>query len=281
MPKLTRRELLTGAVALGVASAPWLQAGCREEIPMSEQSPPPAPAPVREAPFVIRPAGERGRARIGWLDARYSFSFSRYQDPDHMGFRSLRVLNEDRIAAGGGFPMHPHRDMEILTYVLEGALEHRDTLGNGGIIRPGEVQYMCAGTGIRHSEFNPSAEESTHLLQIWLFPDRAGHQPGYDQRTFPAAEGAGLLRPVASPDGRDGSISIHQDAVVYQSLLRAGETLTYENPAGRYVWLQVARGRLEIHATAVEAGDGVAVSEEGKLVIKAHTEAELLLFDLA
>lgn len=230
----------------------------------------------------IRKAAERGHFDHGWLETYHSFSFGRYRDPAHMGFRSLRVLNEDWVQPGRGFPMHPHSDMEIVTHVLEGALEHKDTLGNGSVIRPGEIQRMSAGTGIRHSEFNPSREEPVHLLQIWLLPSRNSLRPSYEQRTLPLAERQGRLRVIASPDGRGGSVRIHQSAWIFNGMLAEGETVTYEPKVGRHVWLQVARGAVRVgDAVLLQEGDGAAVSGERRLVLQAREGAELLLFDLA
>jgi quercetin 2,3-dioxygenase len=228
-----------------------------------------------------RPAAERGATQIDWLDSRHSFSFAEYFDPQHMGFRSLRVINDDKIAEGGGFPTHPHRDMEILTYVLDGALEHRDSLGTGSVIRPGEVQIMSAGTGIRHSEFNHSETEPVHLLQIWMLPERQGLPPRYDQKAFAAADRQGKLKLVASRDARDGAVQIFQDIDLYASTLKAGDRVTHSLRPGRYAWLQMARGRAEVNGTALEEGDGAAVSSERELEIRGVDNAELLLFDLA
>jgi redox-sensitive bicupin YhaK (pirin superfamily) len=228
----------------------------------------------------VRRAGERGHADHGWLDTWHTFSFASYQDPRHMGFRSLRVINDDRVAAGKGFAMHPHQDMEIVTYVLEGALQHKDTLGNGGVIVPGEVQRMSAGTGIRHSEYNPSGKDPVHFLQIWLLPSRTGVRPSYGQKTFPEKERQKGLRLVASPDGRDGSISIHQDANLYASILAPGRPVTWTNRPGRHTWLQVARGSLTVNGVALHAGDGVSTSDPGDLVLATAKDAEVLLFDL-
>jgi redox-sensitive bicupin YhaK (pirin superfamily) len=229
----------------------------------------------------IRRSHERGGGNHGWLDTKHTFSFDSYYDPSFMGFRSLRVINEDWVAPGEGFPTHPHRDMEIITYVLEGALEHKDSLGTGSVILPGDGQRMSAGTGIRHSEFNHSKTDSVHLLQIWILPDRQGHQPGYEQKTFPAAEKEGKLRVIASPDGRDGSVTIHQDAKLYVSLLTPGQEVNHELGAGRAAWLQVAKGGVELNGQKLSQGDGVAVTDESKLTIKAVENAEVLLFDLA
>jgi len=230
--------------------------------------------------LTIRHARERGHANHGWLDSYHSFSFASYYDPDHMGFRDLRVINDDRIAAGGGFPDHPHRDMEILTYVVEGAIQHRDSMGNGTVIRPGDVQRMTAGTGVTHSEFNPGQEE-LRLLQIWIRPVRAGLTPGYEQKAFPLAERQGQLRLVASPDGRDGSLLIHQDAYLYTTHLAAGNETTYALASDRHAWLQVIDGSLTVNGTQVSSGDGLAVSEEIHLRLRADSDAHLLLFDLS
>jgi redox-sensitive bicupin YhaK (pirin superfamily) len=231
--------------------------------------------------MVRRPANERGRTKIGWLDSWHSFSFSDYYDPAHVEFRSLRVLNDDRIAAGQGFGMHPHRDMEIITYMVSGALEHRDSLGTGSVIRPGEVQRMSAGTGIQHSEFNPSAMEPAHLLQIWLTPERRGLTPGYEQKAFPEAERRNRWRLVASRDGRDGSVRIHQDAAMYVTSLYAGKEVTYALPRGRHAWLQFVHGGVTLNGQPFQTGDGAAVSNEPALTVTAKDEAELVLFDLA
>lgn len=240
-----------------------------------------AMADTRKSPtLVFRRSKARGHANHGWLNARHSFSFSSYQDPKHMGFRALRVINEDYIAGGRGFPMHPHNDMEIITYVLDGALQHRDSLGNGSVIRPGEVQQMSAGTGIRHSEFNPLETKKTHLLQIWLLPDRRGYKPSYGQKRFALNDGKGL-RLVASPDGRSGSIKINQDTNLYAGSLKVGTSVLHKNAARRHVWIQVARGEITINGQKAFAGDGIRTSEPGNLNIKAVKPAELLLFDLA
>jgi redox-sensitive bicupin YhaK (pirin superfamily) len=230
--------------------------------------------------ITLRRSGERGSADHGWLDARHSFSFADYFDREHMGFRQLRVLNEDRIRGGAGFPTHGHRDMEILTYLLAGELEHRDDMGNGSVIRPGEVQRMTAGRGVLHSERNPS-DEVTHLLQIWLLPAERGLEPGYEQRAFPADERRGRLQLVASSDARDGSLHIHTDADVWAAVLAPGDEVAHELAPGRHAWLQIARGSLELNGELLEAGDGAAVSDETRLVLTGRDEAELLLFDLA
>jgi len=231
--------------------------------------------------ITIRPSKERGGGNYGWLNTRHSFSFDQYYDPRHMGFRSLRVINEDVVAPGNGFPTHPHRDMEIITYVLQGALEHKDSLGTGSVIRPGDGQRMSAGRGIRHSEANPSQSDPVHLLQIWITPSKTGIEPSYEQKAFPEAEKRGKLRVIASPDGRNGSVTIHQDASLYVALLSAGEQVTHEVKAGRYAWLQVAKGSVELNGKVLKQGDGAAVENESKLTIKGVEEAEILLFDLA
>jgi hypothetical protein len=231
--------------------------------------------------LTIRPSEARGHVEFGWLDTRHSFSFGHYHDPAHMGFRALRVINEDHVDPGAGFDPHPHRDMEILTYVLSGALEHRDSMGNGSVIRPGDVQRMTAGTGVVHSEQNASATEPVHLLQIWLLPARTGLAPGYEQKAFPEAERRGRLRPLASADGREGSVTVHQDVTLYSALLGAGESVRHALAPGRHAWVQVARGAVSVNGETVRAGDGVALSDERSLALEASEDAELLLFDLA
>jgi redox-sensitive bicupin YhaK (pirin superfamily) len=230
--------------------------------------------------ITIRPAKERGHADHGWLDTWHTFSFADYYDPRFMGFGVLRVINEDFVAPGQGFPTHGHRDMEIITYVLEGALEHRDSLGNGSVIRPGEVQRMSAGTGVRHSEANPSASDALHLLQIWITPSKAGIAPGYEQKTFGDADKRGRLRLVASSDGAEGSVTIHQDARLYASVLRPQQSVTHTLAPGRHAWLHVARGTLTLNGHQLTAGDGAALVSEPTLTLSATTEAEALLFDL-
>jgi quercetin 2,3-dioxygenase len=231
--------------------------------------------------ITIRHSQERGGGNYGWLNTHHTFSFDQFHDSRYMGFRSLRVINEDWVASGHGFPMHPHRDMEIITYVLEGELEHKDSLGNGSIIRPGDGQRMSAGTGVRHSEANPSPTQAAHLLQIWILPDRPGHQPGYEQKSFPEAEKSGKLRLIASPDGKDGSVTIHQDARLFVALLKPGQETTHELGKDRYAWLQVAKGAVELNGQELRQGDGAAVSEERNLTMKGLDQAEVLLFDLA
>jgi redox-sensitive bicupin YhaK (pirin superfamily) len=231
--------------------------------------------------ITVRPAGARGHANHGWLDTYHSFSFADYHDPAHMGFRALRVLNEDRVQPRQGFPTHPHREMEILTYVLEGALSHQDSTGHGGVIRPGEIQRMSAGRGITHSERNPSDAEAVHFLQVWIRPDVPEVDPGYAQERFPAEERRGRLRLVASRAGRDGSISYQTDTDLYAALLEPGETVTQALRPGRHAWLQVTRGRVTLNGHPLEAGDGAAASGEPTLAIAAIQPAEILLFDLA
>jgi len=230
--------------------------------------------------ITVRKGAERGHFNHGWLDTYHTFSFSDYHDPKFMGFRTLRVINEDRVEPGAGFPTHFHRDMEIITYLLAGALEHRDGLGNGSVIRPGEVQRMSAGTGITHSEANPSKTEPTHLLQIWILPNQKGFAPSYEQKVFPEAERRGKLRLVVSPDGRDGSLRIHQDARVYATIVEPGERLTFELEPGRHAWVQVARGALRLNGIELHAADGAAASKEARLEFEALAPAELLVFDL-
>jgi len=227
----------------------------------------------------IRPAQERGHVDHGWLDTYHTFSFADYWDPRHMSFGPLRVINEDRVAPAMGFPTHPHRDMEILTYVLEGELSHKDSMGNGSTMRPGEVQRMSAGTGVTHSEHNAEKNERLHLLQIWILPDQQGLTPSYEQRAFPDRKGK--LRLVGSRDGRDGSVTIHQDVDLYASLLDAGQGVNFTSRPGRHAWVQVTRGAIELNGKQMAAGDGAAISDERALAITAAQPSEILLFDLA
>lgn len=229
----------------------------------------------------IRPSRERGHAEHGWLDSHHSFSFADYYDPEHMGFRSLRVINEDRVAPGRGFGKHSHRDMEIISYVLEGALKHDDSLGTGSVIRPNDVQRMSAGTGVTHSEFNASASEPVHFLQIWLIPSQRGIAPSYEQKTFSREDKRGRLRVVASPDARDGSVTIHTDAIVYAGVFEAGERAQLELQPGRHAWIQVARGTVKLNDHELAAGDGAAISQENPLRIEGIDSGEVLVFDLA
>ena len=229
----------------------------------------------------IRKSDERGHANHGWLDTHFTFSFADYEDPKHVHFRTLRVMNDDRVAGGGGFPMHPHRDMEIVTYVLEGALEHRDSLGNGSVIKPGDIQYMSAGTGVTHSEFNASETEPVHLYQIWMFPERQGLKPTYGQKNFSEAEKRAKLRLLVSSDGRDGSVRIRQDNDLYATVLRPGETVKHELKPERHAYVQVARGSVTLNGKRLDEGDGAAISDEKTVELKGQREAEVLLFDLA
>lgn len=227
-----------------------------------------------------RLANERGGGDYGWLKTRHTFSFDQYYDPEYMGFRVLRVINEDRVQPGQGFGMHGHRDMEIISYVLEGALAHKDSLGTGSVLRPGEFQHMTAGAGIRHSEFNPSETEEVHFYQVWIIPERQSLAANYEQKFFPEEERRGRLRIVASPDGREGSLTIRQDACVFLSSLGENQQVTHDLEPGRYAWLQVLRGAVQCSGLALTAGDGVAVSEEPALSIRATEPSEVMLFDL-
>jgi len=229
----------------------------------------------------IRKAEERGHADHGWLKANHTFSFAGYHDPAYMGFRSLRVMNEDRIDPGKGFGTHPHHDMEIVTYVLAGALEHQDSMGNGEVLRPGEFQRMSAGTGITHSEFNPSQSEPVHLYQIWLLPQRQGIEPSYEQKRFDDGGLNNRLRLVASPDAEFGSLRIHQDARIHLAKLASDAQVTHELSADRHAWLQVLRGNVSINDQSLRTSDGAAVNNESMLTIQATGEAEIMLFDLA
>jgi quercetin 2,3-dioxygenase len=233
-------------------------------------------------PMTIRRAGERGHADHGWLNSWHTFSFADYYDPQHMGFRALRVINDDTVAGGGGFPRHGHRDMEIISYVLDGGLEHKDSMGTGSVIRPGDVQRMSAGTGVLHSEFNASKTEPVHFLQIWIIPDRSGHPPGYEEKRFDADAKRGVLRLVASPDGADGSVTIHQDARMYASLLPAGTEVVHPLAAGRHAWIHVARGAIDVDGTRLSTGDAAAISGTERIALRGagDGEAEVLVFDL-
>ena len=231
--------------------------------------------------ITIRKSNDRGHADHGWLNTRFTFSFADYFDLEHVQFRTLRVMNDDRISGGGGFPTHPHKDMEIVTYVLDGALAHKDSMGNGSVIRPGDVQYMSAGTGVAHSEFNASDKETVHLYQIWMFPDKKGYKPVYDQKYFGEAEKSGKLRLVASPDGRDGSVKIRQDNELYATVLAPGEVVKHELRPDRHAYVQVARGSVALNGEKLETGDGAAISGEQALELRGVDKAEVLLFDLA
>jgi redox-sensitive bicupin YhaK (pirin superfamily) len=231
--------------------------------------------------ITLRQSRERGHFDHGWLNTFHSFSFDQYYDPRFMGFRTLRVINEDFVAPGRGFPMHGHRDMEIITYILEGALQHEDSMGNGSIIRPGDVQRMSAGTGVRHSEKNASKEDSVHLLQIWILPDTLNLEPGYEQKAFAEDERRGQLRLIASDDGRDGSVTVRQDVSVFASILGEGESVKCDMDQTRYGWIQVARGAIDVNGQHADQGDGAIVMGENSLEIVAEKPSELLLFDLA
>ena len=230
--------------------------------------------------ITIRRSHERGAANHGWLDTRFSFSFANYFDPEHMGFRALRVINDDRIAPLGGFDTHGHQNMEIVTYVLEGALKHKDSMGNGSVIRAGEVQRITAGTGILHSEFNPSDDTAGRLLQIWILPERDGLEPGYEERAFPADEKRGTLRLIASRSGQAGSITVHQDVSLYASILPPGQSLSHRPARDRYTWIQVARGSMTLNGNDFLEGDGAAIEDEAELTFTGVEECEFLLFDL-
>lgn len=261
----TRRKLLTSAsaAALLFPTLGWTA------------------GPSRITDFTRRRSEDRGTGLHDWLYSRHSFSFARYRDPAHMGFRSLRVINEDVVTGGRGFSLHPHRDVEILTYVLSGGLRHRDTLGNEGVIRPGLIQQMSAGTGVQHSEFNAAAKTDVHFLQIWLIPNRRGVTPKYDERAVPTAENQGQLTLLASGDPRADAITIHQDAHVYGSLMRKGQTLTHEARPGRGTWIQVAEGSVTLNGERLIAGDGASTEQAGRIDFRAEENANLVLFDLA
>ena len=229
----------------------------------------------------IRESNQRGHFNHGWLNTYHTFSFDQYYDPRYMGFRSLRVINEDFVAAGRGFPKHGHRDMEIITYILEGALKHEDSMGNGSVIRPGDVQRMTAGTGVRHSEFNASADEQVHLLQIWIIPNVDNLQPSYEQKAFTIEDRRNQLRLIASSNGRNGSVTVNQDISLFASILHTDESVDYSIDPKRYGWLQVARGSVEVNGEQASQGDGVVIVAESSLTIRAAQPAEVLLFDLA
>jgi hypothetical protein len=228
----------------------------------------------------VRKSEERGRAEHGWLSSRHTFSFAEYRDPRHMGFGPLRVINEDKVRGGQGFGTHGHQDMEIISYVLEGALEHKDSMGNGSVLRPGDVQRMSAGTGVRHSEFNHSPSERVHFLQIWIFPDQAGHAPGYEEKHFDAASKRGQLRLVVSPDGRDGSLRMNQDAYLYAALLDGEERAAHALGTGRRGYVHVARGKVTVNGIELHAGDALKIEQEHDIALDRGEDAEVLLFDL-
>ncbi len=230
--------------------------------------------------MIRRPAAERGHAEHGWLDSHHTFSFADYYDPSHMGLSSLRVINDDRVAPGQGFGTHPHRDMEIVSYVLEGALEHKDSMGTGSIIRPGDVQRMSAGTGVRHSEFNASKTEPVHFLQIWIMPSKNGFPPSYEQKTFTAEDKQGRLRVVASPDGRDGSVTLHADVVLCVGVFDRGESSELGLAPGRRAWVHVASGEVRVNGEELREGDGAALSLESVVRVEGVSHGEVLVFDL-
>jgi redox-sensitive bicupin YhaK (pirin superfamily) len=230
--------------------------------------------------IAIRQAQERGHAEHGWLNTYHTFSFANYYDPNYLGFRSLRVINEDRVTAGAGFGTHGHRDMEIITYVLEGALEHKDNIGNGSIIQPGEVQRMSAGTGIFHSEFNPSTTNPVHFLQIWIIPNKKGIKPSYEQQKFALEKKSGTLQLIASPSGEKESVTVHQDVKLYAGILEPNDRISYSLAPKRHVWIQVTRGAIEVNGVTLNTSDGAAISEENELNLVAKEKAEILLFDL-
>ena len=255
------------------------------EIPKSKDPRPKAedqrPKTKVQPMLTIRKSNQRGHFNHGWLNTYHTFSFDQYYDPRYMGFRSLRVINEDFVAPGRGFPKHGHRDMEIITYILEGALKHEDSMGNGSVIQPGDVQRMTAGTGVRHSEFNASADESVHLLQIWIIPNADNLQPSYEQKAFTVDERRNQLRLITSSDGRNGSVSVNQDVSLFASMLDVDESVEYPIDQQRYGWLQVARGNVEVNGEQANQGDGVVVVAESLLTIHAAEASEVLLFDLA
>src|SRR5213082_1990935 len=229
----------------------------------------------------VLPAGERFHTDIGWLDSRHTFSFGDHYDPERAGFHALRVINDDRVAPGKGFGTHGHRDMEIISYVLEGALEHKDNMGTGSVIRPGDVQRMSAGTGVLHSEFNPSKSEPVHFLQVWILPQARGLEPSYEQKHFPETEKLGRLRLIASRDGLEGSVTVHHDARVYAAVLEPGQRVTHTLGEGRHAWVQVARGAVTLNGQPLAEGDGAGASRESALILAATERAEVLVFDLA
>lgn len=231
--------------------------------------------------LTVRKAEDRGHANHGWLDSYHSFSFANYYDPQHMGFRSLRVINEDMVAPAKGFPTHPHRDMEIITYVVSGAVAHKDSIGNTERVGAGGVQRFSAGTGITHSEFNPSTTEGLHLLQIWLLPEQQGITPSYEQKEFPAETKRNQWRAIANREATDGAVKLHQDAAIYATILEPGEQLTYTLPVDRHAWVQIVQGEVTLNGTTLDKGDAAAISNETKLAFEASTDAEILLFDLA
>jgi quercetin 2,3-dioxygenase len=282
---MKRRQLLQSTLRAGaVLAVPGvLWSACRsgkqariQELEVKQQHSGLVPVEA----LTVRRSTERGHFDHGWLNTYHSFSFARYHDPQHMGFRALRVINEDRITSGQGFPMHPHRDMEIITYILDGALEHKDSLGNGSVIRPNEVQRMTAGRGIRHSEFNPSSEKSVHLLQIWVETDRRNHTPSYEQRPI-QADARAPWKLIASPPGGGGVVSINQDANIYACRLPNKQPYLFENKESRHTWLQLARGQLTVNGITISAGDAIHTGKRGQLHLQAESAVEALVFDLA
>lgn len=231
--------------------------------------------------LTVRHGQDRGRANFGWLDSRHSFSFGHYYDPRFMGFGPLRVINEDRVQPGRGFDTHGHKDMEIISYVLEGEMAHKDSMGNGSVMRPGDVQRMSAGTGVRHSEYNASTTDPLHFLQIWIIPEREGLEPGYEQKHFTKADKRGRLRLIGSRDGRDGSVTIHQDVNLYATVLDEADSLTWQLPEGRKGWVQVARGEVQLDGRSLSAGDGVAVEGPRAIDLAGQAASEVLVFDMA
>jgi quercetin 2,3-dioxygenase len=236
---------------------------------------------TQQQKYLIHPQSDRGKTQIDWLDSRHTFSFGGFYDPKRMGFRTLRVINDDQIIPGAGFGTHSHQDMEIITYVLEGELEHKDSLGNGEVIKPGDAQIMSAGTGITHSEFNPSSANPVHLLQIWILPNQQGIVPRYEQRSFPTEEKQGKLRLIAASDGREGAVTIYQDVELYVAQLAPGQIVHYQVKPERYAWVQLAQGNLTLNDASLQGGDGVQISGAEELTLIADTAAEVLLFDLA
>ncbi|WP_306141118.1 pirin family protein [Roseibium sp. MMSF_3412] len=230
---------------------------------------------------ILRPSDARGDADFGWLKSKHTFSFGSYFDPNHIGFGALRVINEDRVAPSGGFPTHPHQNMEIISYVVSGGLEHKDSLGTGSVIRPGDLQRMSAGTGVRHSEYNHSAADPVHFLQIWIVPEADGLAPSYEQKAFPESERQDTLRLIGSRDGREGSVVIHQDVDLYASLLSADKSVAFDVQPGRKVWLQIVKGKISVDGQALAAGDGLGLLDAGTINLAAQENAEFLLFDLA
>lgn len=277
----TRRDILQWMATGSVTAAVPLIIGV-DEVEAGQQKPSLDAGKPLVQQYSIRRSGDRGTADYGWLKAKHSFSFASYRDPKHMGFRSLRVMNEDVIQGGRGFPMHPHWDMEIITYILDGSLQHRDSLGNGSIIKPGEIQKMSAGSGIRHSEFNPASDKPVHLLQIWMTPNKRGIKPGYQQQIIPQVSSPNPVRLIASPTGEQGSVSIQQDARVYACQMSYGQQMQFESKPHRHIWIQVARGSVTINKQVLNQGDGFNSSSVGWIKATANqARTELLLFDLS